>query len=516
MHILTHTFALAILLITVWPSILHAQRLEVSVGRNVQVSAPKASLGHAELHAGADPGNAKRLIVCTMVDRLEGKYPMTSVVYMSSDGGATWRAALDAEKLGYPYMSDPKCGFGPNGIAYYSGYGTNPHIPYGGKDKPEEPGLSEYFFSSRDGGTTWSKPTPLIGNRLGRASLTIDNTTGPRRGTIYWNGIVVVPDLIERTWRIGYVLYRSTDRGYSFQSSVLHAPNAAVNIGRIGGNSVVLSEGTFVSVFTSEPMGMGGSAPLDSLNFIGDTTNKALVDSCLMFAVISNDGAISVEKPVRVSNCFRADGLKKGKGPGTIGFPTLATDRSKGQYRDRMYLVWPDNRSGRHEVLLVTSSDRGKTWSAPQVINDDPPPATVADGKDMMHPTVAVNPDGIVGVVWAERQSADDSGSWKVRFRASSDGGATWTASVHVNGQKAGDKVIMPTPRRAAADSSRDGGALSEASAANAFFKLDGGDTWSMVADAAGVFHPFWTDRRTGILQLWTAPIRVKVAQPTR
>ena len=47
----------------------------------------------------------------------------------------------------------------------------------------------------------------------------------------------------------------------------------------------------------------------------------------------------------------------------TTWFPTLAADPGSPAYRDRLYVVWPDVRSGRAEVLLAYSSDKGKAWS---------------------------------------------------------------------------------------------------------------------------------------------------------
>jgi hypothetical protein len=40
-------------------------------------------------------------------------------------------------------------------------------------------------------------------------------------------------------------------------------------------------------------------------------------------------------------------------------------------------------------------------------------------------------------------------------------------------------------------------------------FNLAGGHTAGLAADADGVFHPFWVDNRTGIAQVWTAPVTV-------
>src|SRR5205807_1808861 len=40
-------------------------------------------------------------------------------------------------------------------------------------------------------------------------------------------------------------------------------------------------------------------------------------------------------------------------------------------------------------------------------------------------------------------------------------------------------------------------------------FTTNGGDTAGLTADADGVFHPVWVDNRTGVPQLWTAPVTV-------
>ncbi len=496
-----------------------AQRMPtIQVGPNVQVSAARASYAHGELLAGADPHNPTRMIVCSMVDRESRKYPVTSVVYMTADGGATWTPVLNAEKLGYPYMSDPKCAFGPDGIVYYSGYGTNPQSPYS-KDAPNAPGQSEYFFSSRDGGKTWSKPTALIGNRLGRASLAIDNSNGPRRGTIYWDGVVVVPDFYEKRFQIGYALYQSTDQGRHFQSSVLHAPVALMEIGLLGGNSVVLTDGTFVSEFTSEgwPGDDINDDKVDGLLVSGDTSNHDLSGRCNLFATTSTDGGLSITPPVLISGCHRTEAVKEGHS--TAGFPALAADLGKGPRRDQLYLVWADNSSGRHNVMLTKSSDHGATWSVPQQINDDPTPPNPMDGPDMIHPNVAVNLRGVIGVSWAQRESIDGSGDWKVHFRASADGAETWAPSVLVTEPIANTRAVLPD--RPAGSSERARTITTMENVTNptqVFFEHDGGHTWSMVADAGGTFHPFWVDNRTAIFQVWTASITVSTAvkTPTR
>src|SRR5205809_272841 len=53
------------------------------------------------------------------------------------------------------------------------------------------------------------------------------------------------------------------------------------------------------------------------------------------------------------------------------GMPYLAADRTNGRFRDRLYAVWTDAKSGRNEIYLSYSSDRGTSWSSPKRVNDD-------------------------------------------------------------------------------------------------------------------------------------------------
>jgi hypothetical protein len=38
------------------------------------------------------------------------------------------------------------------------------------------------------------------------------------------------------------------------------------------------------------------------------------------------------------------------------------------------------------------------------------------------------------------------------------------------------------------------------------------GDTAGLAADAVGTFHPLWVDKRTGVLQVFTAKVSVREA----
>ena len=51
-----------------------------------------------------------------------------------------------------------------------------------------------------------------------------------------------------------------------------------------------------------------------------------------------------------------------------LSMAALAVDRSGGPFQGRLYAVWPDARFDRRtQILLASSSDEGRTWSAPRV-----------------------------------------------------------------------------------------------------------------------------------------------------
>jgi len=196
--------------------------------------------------------------------------------------------------------------------------------------------------------------------------------------------------------------------------------------------------------------------------------------------------------------------------------PSLAADATTGPFRDRLYLAWPDARSGRCEILFSFSADRGDTWSAPLVVNDDQSPSQIARGSQHMLPSVAVNRSGVVGVSWYDRRDAsEETRQWAARFAASIDGGETFTRSVRVSDPQNGprDPDYLPIMAHSLGGGHRRprgrGGNIRLEIGPQWIDFLSAADTAGMAAGADGVFHPLWVDHRTGVPQLWTAAVRV-------
>jgi hypothetical protein len=179
--------------------------------------------------------------------------------------------------------------------------------------------------------------------------------------------------------------------------------------------------------------------------------------------------------------------------------PAMDLDRTDGPFKDRVYIAWSDVRSGRSQILLAKSSDKGKTWTDPIVVNDDMARQPPQIGPDDAMPMLAVNSSGVVGIAWYDRRDNGNDPGYYVRFSASLDGGDTFLPSVRVS--------TAPTRY--------DNGAWALEGGAFGKMLSIGADTWpghtvGMAADAGGTFHPFWIDNRTGKQQIWTARVGVE------
>src|SRR5207247_4048623 len=114
----------------------------ISVGPNVQVSASMAETMHGEGTIVADPSDAKRLLVCSMIrDATIGE---GVVGYLSQDGGNHWQRTFESGRE--DHAGDPACSYAPDGTAYLtyiplvSGSSITTRLP---------------LFRSENGGRTW-------------------------------------------------------------------------------------------------------------------------------------------------------------------------------------------------------------------------------------------------------------------------------------------------------------------------------------------------------------------------
>jgi len=486
------------------PSVLASQT--VTVGRNVHVSAARPNDSHSEVILAADPKNAARLLAGVHIaysDTVGAK----SIAYASFDSGKTWSVSL--ERRDSTITADAAVAYGPDGSAYFAT-------------------LARWgLYRSRDGGRTWDPPSKAPpAYAWDREYLVADFTGGKYHGRVYMNSTVYpMPAYVADTTNPGpggggggrenaAGLYTSTDGGSTFGNPVTRLVTRPEGILGMA-NAVVLSDGTLMFLYGHRKPnvagggGRGGIAaftPLPAANY-------------WLEVITSTDGGETLNNAYRIGDYW----MNRPRSEGAV-IPHLAVDPGSPLFKDRLYVVWSDFRTNRLEIMFSYSSDKGRTWSTPVTISDDrAAPDALRNGPDNITPTVAVNKDGVVAVTWHDRRDFADNLGWNVRFRASLDGGETWSPSVKVNDKPSvfgGNEPWVAASGgggggapagRGAADSLKSGGRVISLNArlSNANFTFAPGHNGAFAADAAGGFHPMWVDTRSGMYQVWTATVTV-------
>jgi hypothetical protein len=102
--------------------------------------------------------------------------------------------------------------------------------------------------------------------------------------------------------------------------------------------------------------------------------------------------------------------------------PWLAVDTTGGTFDGTAYLVWVAIHldTGQHELLASASTDQGRTYGSPVLLDT----LTPADPNELENPQVAVRPDGTVDVVWYGVRH----GRPVILHAWSSDGGTSFSA----------------------------------------------------------------------------------------
>lgn len=447
----------------------------IEVGTNVLVSADNANIAHYEAISCANPVDTRQMLAGVMTFQ-HGTF--RTIVYRSIDAGKRWSQVLVANEG----SGDPTCVFGPDGRAYVAVLEGQP--------------FKLLLYRSADGGASWD---PGIEQpATDRPYLSVDDTRGPFHGSLYALGVsstrslespATVPAGSDPGYMTGPALFVSRNNGATFTGHMRVAlrPQYALGVS----NSVVLADGSIVAL----------------LGVSRDHVTPFNVDrrpARSLTAVRTTPGGTAIREGVRVSDWY-LDAVKD------VGnnVAALALDRSKGPFTDRLYAVWPDNRSGRSQVLLAWSDSKGDSWSAPVVVDDDLSQTDRNPMPDATNVSVAVNQAGVVGVSWGDRREHADNLGWRYRFAASFDGGDTFTPGVKVaSATNSYDQVpeypLQSVPTRSPGPRQP----LQMRIVVSGFF-YSAGHTVGMTTDNAGRFHPMWCDNRTGRSQLWTAAVAV-------
>lgn len=484
---------------------------KVVVGPNVHVSASQADLFHNEVLLSASPKDRNVLVACALagpVNMMLAQGAPSSLgdrasLFVSTDRGRSWRSASPAATDSV--SGDNHCIIAPDGRMHFLGMiqgvrpSTVPGASYVGR-------LFTRIVvrSSSDSGRTWREGHVEPPEIVDRQYLLIDDSGGAYDGRMYLSGSTSVFSLDStRMSHNSLALWRSLDGGKVFERPLLTTSDDPLVGGFQSWQPVLLSDGTVVFPFVEWLR--GGSATPSAQ--IGTTSSNRIK------VITSRDGGASFGKASQVARFALTNPSRYAWGH----TPTLtaAVDRSSGPFRDRLYVTWfqsRDSTQGRATDIMVSySPDGGKSWSDPLRVNDDPGVLDSTRWAVHVMPTVAVNKDGVVGLLWYDRRDDPNDPGYSVRFSASLDGGATWSPSVRLSEKPmaftAGERPTFWTNSRSTAPR----GSFPAGIGADVRFNdwLDAGHTAGLTADAGGRFYAVWVDNRTGLHQLWGSSIDV-------
>jgi hypothetical protein len=467
--------SIVLALVAILPAVLTPQGTPtVRVGRTSPAS-PGSGEPLAESWIAVNPKNPRNIVVSAVA-----KGGQETQVYATMDGGRTWargRFAAGGENL--EKGGDAVVYFDESGIAYVCTID----------------GEGAVVARSTDGGRTWKAGVRTLEMRgLDRQYMAFDRT-GSFKGRGYLAGVYNT-----RTGSgsaIGTMGVAATmDRGRSF-AAARPFQTGTEDQAHIAARIHVTREGTVVLPFHA---------------MIRDEATREIRD--WVRVSYSTDGGktfgISPRGPeIPFSN-------KNPLGRAVGGAPASALDVSGGPHSGRLYFASADANEDRSNIAVMYTDDYGATWSEPVSVNDAP--------GNHGNPSIAVNRDGVVGIIWNDRRNHPGSSCYDLRFSASLDGGTTWLPSV-TSGQKStcpmapGNWQVTMWPVEPLARD-WDPSYAKDDSLRGVYFQYpgiiwmgahfsNGGDTQGLDVDTSGVFHAGWVDGSSGMMQIAHTPFTV-------
>jgi len=352
------------------------------------------AMNPVESSVSIDPGNRDRMIAVSYQTGFAQAPRTTGFIYVSHDGGRTWRNERAANPLGRTQGDDVVTFAGP-GVALHT------YISFLGIRTPRPARAENGIFVTRtsDAGVTWSNPAAVVDH----ANTVLPFEDKPWMTALGDNVYLAwtrfdeygVTDPACRT-RIVFAQSRDGGRTFAMPRPISDEPGDCVD----SDNTV---EGAVPAI-----------APDGRIHVVWAGPRGLVHDSSANGA---EWGADRVIDPMPGGWDLPIPGITRHN-----GMPVTAVDASAGRHRGAVYVNWIDTRNGDPDVFVMRSSDGGATWGAPVRVNDDP----VKNGAVQFFTWMAVDPsDGSVNVLFYDRRGRRGTMSGLTLAR-STDGGATF------------------------------------------------------------------------------------------
>jgi hypothetical protein len=366
-----------------------------------------------------NPANPANLIGAWQQDRWSdgGAHGLTAGA--SFDGGLTWTdtplpfdacaAPNDPVASIYNRASDPWVSIGPDGTAYAVSISINTDTNDG----------AVLASTSRNGGLSWSAPSIVKADKgtsptLFEITRFFDDkesvTADPNKpGVAYavWDRLVSPSqafdaDLHAAAFRGPTWFSKTTDGGQTWQTRQIFDPGEK---NQTIGNVIVVDPrtGTLYDFFDLI-LSTGPKAPRG--------TNVAFLSSTDGGNTWSGPTIVSSLLTVGVSDPNNVD-PRTNTAPVSLRTGDLTPEPAIDPLTGQLYVVWQDSRfngGSFDEVAISTSTNGGKTWSAPKRVNSP-------SGHAAFTPSVAVNSAHTVGVSYYQWEVSTSLGSEPTVYR---------------------------------------------------------------------------------------------------
>jgi hypothetical protein len=411
----------------------------------------------SESSIAVNPNNPMQLVSGSKKFRNIHNYDFILATEYSNDGGLSWHDSAALSMPGFTLLTDPALAWDDAGNIFLVGLsGNNP---------PIFDTVGIVIYKSTDGGQTWSAPNP-IHNSAGddkQWAAGDGNPASPFHGQVYavWDDGSNMR--FARTKDHG-ATWVGTGAGVTPVGTVLvnDSFSPEINVAANGDIYIVWISGSQIKMIVST----------DGGNSFHPTVSPATGVTTLGSSLPAPHGW-----PVFPGGSFRV-----------LTVPTACV------FGQTVTVAWADFRDGVARIYYALSTNGGASWTtgpSGQRLLTDALPANFQH----FHPQIITDPNGVIGCAFYEFGPKPSAYLIDVIMAQSLNGGNSFNHFT-VTDQPWDPTVDAPWSH---GDS-------------NVTFI---GDYFGLDASAKG-FYPLWTDTRTGIQELWTDILTVKLVAPPK
>jgi hypothetical protein len=405
-----------------------------------------------------------------LIETIDGDHGQNGM-YVSIDGGSHWHSStLPIDTTGGYYAGDPWVTFDAAGSVGATSRAYCCALQYNRSAR-----IRLAISSSRDNGSSWKvEPAMLdygtIDTSVDEPVIAVDrNPVSP-----YFNSLYAISASDGNIPLLGFGPIGIHLQARRADANVL---SPQVRVSQIG-----LAQVPHVTFGLHGEIYIAYIGITNILNLTGALYLNKSIDGG---ATWSKDHVIAASGYTDTINGFPRVGFPAASRMGPT--PRIVIDTSNGPRRGWLYVTYamPSTADHKHnlDIFIQHSTDAGASWSSAARVNNDP----VSSTNDQLTPCLAINPDGVLGVVFYDRREDPNNYLLHTYIAISTDGGATW-------------------------DNQRVSSANTDPIAARGQIQLAVADYISIAATRSA-FYPVWNDGRynNGDLDIYTA--RVPIAK---